>query len=160
MSEGAKKGWTRREFFHGVGAVSAACAVGGMAANALAAEEAAVDMGPIIAEAMGSKDVTADAAVKAELPEKADNATLVRVPVKIDHPMDAKNFIQSVGIFVDNNPKPQVAVFEFTPEVGKVDFEVRIKMAKPSKVRVIAKTNAGKLLGLEKMVDVAAGGCA
>ena len=149
---------TRRGFFRTVGvAGAAAMTVGSVLTVAPRNAEAAVEA--LIAEKMGDGPITMEK-VQVDTPATAENATLVRIPVTVDHPMEADNYIQSVAIFVDNNPSPFIALFEFTPDSGKVDFEFRTKMAKTSKLRAVAKTNTGKLFGFVKEIKVAAGGCA
>ncbi|MBF0308363.1 MAG: thiosulfate oxidation carrier protein SoxY [Magnetococcales bacterium] len=158
MSAQAHQHVSRRGFLGTVG-VAGAClaAVGsvGLSRPAMAEE---VDIAALIKETLGAGEV-AHEKVNLDVPAKAENGALVRLPIKVDHPQEAGNFIESVAIFVDKNPKPLVGVFKFTPEVGVVEFELRIKMAGPSKIRVVAKNNAGKLFGVGKDVDVAAGGC-
>lgn len=162
---------TRRGFFRTAGAVGAVVATSGLlgvptrAAWAEAApvgeveEAVGVDMDAIIAEHMGAGSVTMGK-VSLNVPDVAENAMLVRMPIVVDHPMEADNYIQSVALFIDNNPSPFIAQFEFAPESGKAAMEFKVRMAKPSKVRVIAKTNKGQLYGLVKPIKVAAGGCA
>ena len=148
---------SRRGLFRKAGALGLTALAAGVMTAAPRKAEAAVDA--LVAEKMGAGSVTIGK-VQAALPETAENGALVRVPVTVDHPMDADNYIESVGIFVDNNPKPLVGVFSFTPACGKADFEVRMKMAKPSDVRIIARTNKGVLFGYVQKVNVAEGGCA
>lgn len=165
-----KNAVTRRTFFHTAGVVGAAMASGALlgvpfqhahAEEAPAAAPAAptVDMDALIAKQMGAGPIAMEK-ITLNIPATAENAALVRMPIVVDHPMEAGNFIQTVTLFIDNNPTPTVAQFEFTPEAGKAAIEFRTRMAKTSKVRVIAKSNTGKLYGLVKEIQVAAGGCA
>nr|CRH06974.1 putative Thiosulfate-binding protein SoxY [Candidatus Magnetococcus massalia] len=155
MGSEGKLGVSRRSFFRTVGAA-------GLTAAALASspnQAEAADVMAIVKEQMGSDSVT-DGKVTVDVPDTAENGALVRVPIKVDHPMEPGNFIESVGIFVDSNPKPFVGKFDFAPELGAVEFEVRIKMAKTSNLRVVAKSNTGKLYQAVKKIKVAEGGCA
>ncbi len=162
---------TRRTFFRTAGVVGAAVASGALlgvpfqhamaedAAPAAAPAAATVDMDALIAQHMGAGPIAMEK-VSLDIPATAENSALVRMPIVVDHPMEANNFIQKVALFIDNNPSPAIAQFEFTPEAGKVAIEFRSRMAKSSKVRVVAKSNTGKLYGLVKEIQVAAGGCA
>ncbi|MEO5340889.1 MAG: thiosulfate oxidation carrier protein SoxY [Magnetococcus sp. MYC-9] len=161
-----KNAVTRRTFFRTAGVLGATVAAGGLLGFPLsqtqaedAAAPAAVDMDGLIAKQMGPGAIAMEK-VTLDIPATAENAALVRMPIVVDHPMEANNFIQSVALFIDNNPSPLVAQFELTPEAGKVSLEFRSRMAKTSKVRVVAKSNTGKLYGLVKEIQVAAGGCA
>ncbi|MBF0448222.1 MAG: thiosulfate oxidation carrier protein SoxY [Magnetococcales bacterium] len=155
----SNKAISRRVFFRQVGTTGAAVAIAGSALS-LAPKAARADgVEALIAEKMGAGEITRGL-VSIDTAASADNGALVRMPVKVDHPMEPDNYIESVGLFVDNNPKPFVAQYNFTPECGVVDFECRIKMAKTSKVRAIAKTNSGKLYDFVMEIQVAEGGCA
>ncbi|MBF0611339.1 MAG: thiosulfate oxidation carrier protein SoxY [Magnetococcales bacterium] len=156
MPSNAKLEVSRRSLFLAAGA---ALLTSGLSSKPALAEDAAVNMDQLVKETMGDGAVKMEK-VTLDTPDKAENGALVRVPVKVDHPMAADNYIQSLAIFVDNNPKPLAAKFDFTPEMGAIQFEIRIKMAKPSKIRVIAKSNKGILYGAAKQVEVAEGGCA
>lgn len=156
---------TRRGFFRTAGVVGAVVATGGFLgsplrmAQASDAPAASVDMDGLVAKHMGEGSITMEK-VSLNVPATAENAALVRMPIVVDHPMEEGDFIQTVGLFVDNNPKPFIAQFDFTPESGKAAVEFRVRMAGPSNVRIIAKSNTGKLYGLVKKIQVAAGGCA
>ncbi|MEO5352688.1 MAG: thiosulfate oxidation carrier protein SoxY [Magnetococcus sp. XQGC-1] len=160
-----KNAVTRRTFFRQAGVLGAAVATSGLLgvpfSSAQAAEEAAapaVDMDALIAKQMGAGAIAMEK-VTLDIPATAENAALVRMPVVVDHPMEANNFIQSIALFIDNNPTPFIAQFDLTPETGKAALEFRSRMAKTSKVRIVAKSNTGKLYGLVKEIQVAAGGC-
>lgn len=156
MSMEQKRDVTRRGFFRTVGATGAAVAAAGLLTGIPRGVHASVDA--LIAEHMGPGEIAMEK-VTIHTPATAEDGALVRMPVSVDHPMDPDNYIESLSMFVDDNPAPLVAKFDFTPAVGKVDMEYRIKMAKASKVRAIAKTNTGKLYGAIKEIYVAAGGC-
>ncbi|MBF0381914.1 MAG: thiosulfate oxidation carrier protein SoxY [Magnetococcales bacterium] len=157
METGNKQAMSRRGFFQKVGVTGVAAIATGSALTALPrSASAAVDS--IVADKLGAGSVTM-AKVNIDTPSSADNGALVRMPVSVDHPMEPGNYIESVVVLVDNNPQPFICQYDFLPEAGKAEFECRIKMAKTSKVRAIAKSNSGKLYGFEKEIQVAAGGC-
>ncbi|MBF0212052.1 MAG: thiosulfate oxidation carrier protein SoxY [Magnetococcales bacterium] len=166
MSIHSESTLTRRRFLGAMGATGAVCMAAGAGlvgmptlAQAADAPAAAVNIDEIIAKDLGAGKVTLEK-VKIDTPPKAENGALVRMPISVDHPMDADNYIASLTIYVDENPKPMVAMFEFSPASGKAEVEMRIKMAKASQVRAIAKTNKGALYGAIMKLEVAEGGCA
>ena len=76
------------------------------------------------------------------------------VPVKIN--TDIENPV-AITIFVDKNPNPLIANFDLSP--GCLGFiSTRIKMEKPSNLRVTVKTNE-KVFINKTFVDVKEGGC-
>lgn len=148
---------SRRGFFQAVGTTGLVVATGGMMLPGSARAEG--DVNAIIAKEMGAGAITAGK-VNLTADEKQENGALVRIPVTVDHPMEAGNFVQSVGIFVDKNPNPFVAKFDYAAAAGVVGFELRIKMSAASPVRVVAKSSKGELFGAHKEIQVTAGGCA
>jgi sulfur-oxidizing protein SoxY len=156
MSDSKQLNMTRRGFVRALGMTGLTAAAAGTGTFGMTGRaEANAD----IFEAMGSNEVT-EGKVSLGTPNVAENASLVKVPVEVDHPQEPGNYIDRVAIVVDNNPIPVVATFDFTPDSGNIQFEVRIKMAKSSPLRVVARTNGGKLYGTMKEIKVAAGGCA
>ncbi|MBF0108480.1 MAG: thiosulfate oxidation carrier protein SoxY [Magnetococcales bacterium] len=147
----------RRGFFRSVGAAGVAAAMGGTLAGL--PKNASANIDALIAEQVGPGTVTMDKVV-VDTPDKAENGAMVRVPIVVNHPMEANNYIEKVFVFVDDNPKPFVASYAFIPESGQVNVEFRLKMAKTSTLRVVAKSNTGSLYGFAKKVEVAEGGCA
>ncbi|MBF0140374.1 MAG: thiosulfate oxidation carrier protein SoxY [Magnetococcales bacterium] len=146
----------RRGFFRSAGVAGVAVAMGTVMTGV--PKTAAADINALIAEQVGQGNITMDKVV-VDTPDKAENGAMVRIPVVVNHPMEPNNYIEKVAVFVDDNPKPFVASYTFFPESGKVDIEFRLKMAKTSTVRVVAKNNTGALFGFSKKIEVAEGGC-
>jgi len=61
-------------------------------------------------------------------------------------------------IFVDKNPVPLVGIFEFTPDSGRADLAMRIRVDSFSYVRVVAELNSGELYMTKSFVR-AKGAC-
>lgn len=154
-----KQALSRRGFFRKVGTTGVAVVAAGSALGSFPQAASANAIEGLIAEQLGAGAIAMEK-VSIDTPSKAENGALVRLPVAVDHPMEADNYIQSIVVYVDNNPKPFVGRFDFEPECGKAEIECRIKMAKTSVVRAVAKSSTGKLYGFSKEVQVAEGGCA
>lgn len=150
---------TRRGFFGAMGAAGLGVTTLGGTLSGLMQEAHADPMDDLIKQELGEGAVAMEK-VKINAPDTAENAALVRLPIVVDHPMEPNNYIQSMIVIADNNPKPLVAKLDLLPELGVVDMEFRIRMAKKGPVRVIVKTNTGKLYGAVKEINVAEGGCA
>ncbi|MBF0341011.1 MAG: thiosulfate oxidation carrier protein SoxY [Magnetococcales bacterium] len=161
MSMNSESTLTRRRFLGGAGALAAACVAAGMFGlpALVLASDGPANVDEIIAKDLGAGPIKMEK-VKIDTPPKAENGALVRMPVSVDHPMEKDNYITMINIYVDDNPKPLVGSFEFTELSGKAEVELRIKMAKASQVRAIAKTNKGQLYGAVLKIEVAEGGCA
>ncbi len=76
------------------------------------------------------------------------------VPVKIDTDLPA---IESIAIFVENNPNPLIANFDLSP-VCKGFVSTRIKMDGPSDILVVVVSN-GQPFSSKTFVEVHEGGC-
>ena len=99
-----------------------------------------------------------DNVIELEAPVRAEDPALVpfKVTSKIKQTKD--HYIKRILVLVDNNPYPFVGDFEFTPESGKADIAMRIRVNSNSNIRAIAQMNDGKLTMTKKFVK-ASGGC-
>ena len=61
-------------------------------------------------------------------------------------------------VYLDKNPLPLVGIFEFTPESGKADLAMRIRVDDNTYFRVVTEMNNGDLL-MSKSFIRSLGGC-
>jgi sulfur-oxidizing protein SoxY len=94
-----------------------------------------------------------------DLPEIAENGNAVPLAVRVESPMTTADHVTDVLVVADGNPRPIVAVFQFTPLSGRAEAATRIRLAGTQNVAVFAKTSAGALLTIQKQVKVTIGGC-
>ena len=140
-----------------VGAVTAAAAAGLMhPLQALAAEwnKAAFDA-RTLADALRAAGVAAPAAsadILIRAPEIAENGALVHMEIE-----SRIAGTETAIVFVDRNPQPLAATFEFTSGVEPF-IATRIKMGETSQVRVVVKA-AGRFYFAAREVKVTIGGC-
>ena len=106
-------------------------------------------------------DVVGDAQIKSadtllslDAPYRAHDAATVPIVLKQLDP-DAEIFAATVVI--DENPAPIAGVFTFSPAMGELDFEMRVRVDQYSNVRVIAETPDG--LHMTGRFVKASGGC-
>jgi len=92
-------------------------------------------------------------------PYRAEDASVTPVHVKAMIPQTPERYIQTIYLFVDNNPEPLVGKFDFTEEVGRADLALRIRVDKYTNVRAVAKLNDGEYHMVSNFVK-AQGGCA
>lgn len=91
-------------------------------------------------------------------PYTAEDASIVPVSLHTKIPQTADHYIKKIHLFVDKNPLPLVAVFELTPQSGKADLAMRIRVDDFSFVRAIAEMNTGELYMTKSFVR-AKGAC-
>lgn len=96
--------------------------------------------------------------ISLETPYRAEDPALVPIAIKSKIPQTAERYIKKIILLVDNNPFPFVAEFGLTPESGKADLAMRIRVNTYSFVRAIAEMNNGELVMAKQKVK-ASGGC-
>ena len=96
--------------------------------------------------------------IELDAPVRAEDPALV--PLKINTKIKQTNdsYIKKILVLVDKNPFPFVGEFDFTPDSGKADLAMRIRVNTYSYIRAIAEMNDGKLYMTKKFVK-ASGGC-
>lgn len=91
-----------------------------------------------------------------DAPYRAHDAAIVPLHIKQDPSSDQT--ITKLIIVVDENPAPVVAEFDFTPDMGHIDLETRVRVDSYSNIRVIAQTADGAVYMNGRFVK-ASGGC-
>jgi sulfur-oxidizing protein SoxY len=97
--------------------------------------------------------------VKLDLPEIAENGNTVPMTVSVDSPMTAQSYVSEVMVVADENPRPGVVTFHFSPASGVAEANTRIRLAKTQNVIAVAKMNDGSFFTTSKQVKVTIGGC-
>ncbi|EAR60696.1 thiosulfate oxidation carrier protein SoxY [Neptuniibacter caesariensis] len=115
--------------------------------KAFEAEDQATAMNELLG---GTPEESAEVTLKA--PDIAENGAVVPVTVR-----SSLADIESMSIFVKDNPTPLVAEF-MIPAGTKADVSTRLRMGKTSQVTAVVKAG-GKLYSASKEVKVTIGGC-
>lgn len=111
-------------------------------------------------ESVGTTDIPVSTRIRISAPTVAENGGSVPVTVSVDWPMTPDDHIEALYMYVFHNPTPLVSEYHLTPANGEAYFSERIKMAKTDHIRVVAKTNKGKLMAaVPREVKVTIGGC-
>jgi len=100
----------------------------------------------------GTSELQAGDQITLKAPDIAENGAVVPVSVSTDMPN-----VESISIYVKENPSPLAATFEMT-ENSVADVSTRIKMSKTSDVIAIVKAD-GKVYQTAREVKVTIGGC-
>lgn len=94
-----------------------------------------------------------------ELPKIAENGNVVPLTVGVDSPMADDAYVKAIHILAEENPKPGVATFHFTPMSGKAEVRARMRLAKTQNVVAVAETSDGGLYIAKQHIKVTIGGC-
>ena len=97
--------------------------------------------------------------VNLDLPKIADDGGSVPMTITIDSPMTEESHVTDVLVVAEENPRPRVATFHFSPANGVAEVSTRIRLAKTENVIAIAKMNDGSIYMAKTEVTVTVGGC-
>jgi sulfur-oxidizing protein SoxY len=91
-------------------------------------------------------------------PYRAEDASVTPVSITAAFPQSATRYIETIYMFVDKNPQPLVGIFHLTPEMGRADLAMRVRVDQYTNVRAIAVLNNGEHHMVTNFVK-AQGGC-
>ncbi|MGB7288406.1 MAG: thiosulfate oxidation carrier protein SoxY [Salaquimonas sp.] len=111
-----------------------------------------------IKEFAGGKE-PASGTLSLNAPEIAENGNTVPISVSVESPMTADDYVESVVIYAEGNPSPEVITFNFTPMSGEATATTRMRLAKTQNVVAVARTSTGGIFMDKKEVKVTIGGC-
>jgi sulfur-oxidizing protein SoxY len=106
-----------------------------------------------------AKGTPKDGKVTLKAPEIAENGNAVPLTVSVDSEMSEKSYVKAIYIAADGNPNPGLAVFEFTPQSGKAEVSLRVRLQQTEKIIAVAEMNDGTLYTASREVKVTIGGC-
>jgi sulfur-oxidizing protein SoxY len=97
--------------------------------------------------------------LKLTVPEIAENGAVVPVKIEVDHPMDEKNYVQSIHVLATKNSNVRCADVVLTPANDKGYFATRIKLGESQDVMAVVGLSDGTFMKIAKPVKVTIGGC-
>ncbi len=106
----------------------------------------------------GKTILSGEGVIQLTTPIRAEDPALVPIKVTASLVQTKDKFIKRIILLIDKNPVPLIGEFEFTPESGKADIAMRVRVNTYSYIRAIAEMNNGDLFMVKKFVK-ASGGC-
>lgn len=100
----------------------------------------------------------ADAVIEVKAPFRSEDPAVVPVSIHSKISQTPERYIKKLHVYLDKNPLPLVGVFEFTPDSGKADLAMRIRVDSNTYLRVVTEMNNGDLL-MSKSFIRSLGGC-
>jgi sulfur-oxidizing protein SoxY len=146
-------GVSRRAVLFGTGAVALALAIAPYAASADVKE-----VEDELKKLFGDRKI-ADGRITLDVPQIAENGLVVPLNIDVQSPMTPQDYVKTVHVFADGNPRPNVITFHFTPEAGRASASSRIRLAKTQTITAIAEMSDGSLYRAKSEVKVTIGGC-
>lgn len=109
----------------------------------LARALAAIDGAAPLIQAVTAGAPLREGRVTLEIPTLSDNGHAVPLRIVVDSPMTEREFVRSVHIIAEKNPRPMVAAFHLSPHCGRADIATRIRLNGAQHVVVIAALSDG-----------------
>jgi sulfur-oxidizing protein SoxY len=91
-------------------------------------------------------------------PYRAEDGSNMPLTITAKIPQTPERYIDKIYLIVDKNPEPLIGIFHLTPESGKADLAMRIRVNEYSNVRAIAVLNNGETHMVTNFVKTK-GGC-
>ncbi len=149
-----KPGLSRREIL----ATAGVAALVGLGAGPGRARAAPADARAALDALIGGRKAQ-QGRVVIELPEIAENGNTVPLSVAVAGAMTASNYVKSIHVAAEGNPRPDVASFHFTARSGKARVATRMRLLKTQNVIAVAEMSDGSLFEASRQVKVTIGGC-
>ena len=77
------------------------------------------------------------------LPQLADNGNSVPIRITVDSPMTEADHVNSIHLYSERNPVPNMANFYLGPRAGKAEINSRVRLAGSQRVTAVAKLSDG-----------------
>jgi sulfur-oxidizing protein SoxY len=95
--------------------------------------------------------------VKLTLPPLAESGNSVSLKVHVESPMTAADYVKSIHLLSEKNPRPLIARFHLNPRSGKAEISTRVRLAGSQQVVAVAVMSDGSSwLGTADVVVIAA----
>jgi sulfur-oxidizing protein SoxY len=91
-------------------------------------------------------------------PYRAEDAAVTPVTITAQFAQTPERYIEKLYLVVDKNPQPLVGEFNLTPDMGKADLALRVRIDQYTFIRAIAVLNNGEHHMVANFVK-AQGGC-
>ena len=114
------------------------------------------NLDPLIREVSGG-EIPKTGRVKLTLPPLAESGNSVSLKVQIESPMTAVDYVKSIHILSEKNPRPVIARFHLNSRSGKAEISTRIRLAGSQQIVAVAVMSDGSSwLGTADVVVIAA----
>lgn len=84
-----------------------------------------------------------DGRIRIDIAELVENGNTVPLALQVDSPMTVADHVQTLAVFTEKNPQPEVAVFHFSPASGRARVSTRIRLATSQRLVAVARLSDG-----------------
>ena len=80
--------------------------------------------------------------VRLDTPPLVENGNTVPMTVSVTSPMTPDDYVKSIHVFNEKNPKPNIGNFYLGPRAGRGQISTRIRLADSQKIVAVAQLSA------------------
>ncbi len=113
---------------------------------------------PLIAKVTDGAEVRAGR-VALDIPRLADNGHAVPLRISVSSPMTERDFVRTIHVLSERNPRPLMAVFRLNPHCGRAEISTRVRLNGSQRVVVIAGLSDGSWWSGSAQVEVTETAC-
>lgn len=113
---------------------------------------------PLIAKLTGGAAVNSGR-VSVNTPRLADNGHSVPLTVSVTSPMSAADYVRSITLLSERNPRPVMATYHLGPKSGRAMVATRVRLNGSQRVLAIAQLSDGTFWSGSAEVEVTESAC-
>lgn len=113
---------------------------------------------PLIDKLTGGAAVR-EGRVSLEIPRLADNGHSVPLKISVTSPMDERDFVKTIHILSERNPRPLIAAFHLNAHCGRAEVSTRVRLNGSQRVLVVAGLSDGSYWSGSAQVEVTETAC-
>lgn len=113
---------------------------------------------PLIGKLTGGAQVRTDR-VTLDIPRLADNGHAVPLRISVASPMTEREFVRTIQVLSERNPRPLVAVFHLNPHCARAEVSTRVRLNGSQRVVVLAGLSDGTWWSGSAQVEVTETAC-
>lgn len=106
------------------------------------AQAAENDLAPIISKLTGGKPLQ-PGRVTVDTPLLADNGHSVPVKFIVESPMSTNDFVKTISVLSDRNPRPLIATYHLGPHAGRAQVATRVRLNGSQRLWAVAEMSDG-----------------
>lgn len=81
--------------------------------------------------------------VKMDIPPLVENGNSVPLAITVESPMEKDDFVQSIAVFNEKNPQPNIGIFHLSSRSGRAFVSTRIRLGDSQNITAIAQMSDG-----------------
>ncbi len=94
-----------------------------------------------------------------ETPRLADNGHSAALRIYVESPMSGEDYVKSIFILSDRNPRPFIARFDLSPLNDRAEISTRVRLNGSQNVHALALTSKGEWFTTSVPVEVTESAC-